>query len=76
MGGVKWTDADGPSFWVVPEAFIDGELVVDGTIHGRALRIYGADAGDGILIGENDKQRIDILSGGNLRVRLGDLVST
>jgi hypothetical protein len=77
----KWVTADGIGIfpnehWTTPAAFIDGELVVNGTIHGSALRIYGADTGDGILIGENDTQRIDVYSDSNLRVRLGDLVTT
>ena len=73
----KWHDSyASTSYWEVPEAFIDGELIVTGTIHGDALVIYGDEAGDAIQIGPNDKERIDIYSNGNLRVRLGDLEST
>lgn len=74
----EWTEnVQNPyTWWVPPGAFIDGDLVVDGTIHGKALTIYGDSAGDAIQIGPDDKERIDIYADGNLRVRLGDLVST
>lgn len=60
--------------WVIPAAFINGDLVVAGSIDAEQLRVsnYGGGVTTGVLV-DGANNRIDVYVSNTLRVRLGKL---